>query len=44
MDGDSVPPAGTGAGFFSGNETTLNFTEDDVVALDVDISRSASGW
>ena len=43
MDGDSGPPAGTGAGFVSGNETTFNFTDDVVVPSDIDISRSASG-
>ena len=44
MDDSSAPPAGIGAGFISGNETTFNFTDDDIVPSDVEISRSASGW
>ena len=44
MGDDSAPLAGIGTGFVSGNETTFNFTDDDVVPSDVDISRSASGW
>ena len=44
MDDSSAPPAGTGTGFISGNETTFNFTDDDIVPSDVEFSRSASGW
>ena len=32
------------SGFVSGNETTFNFTDDDVIISDVEFFRSISGW
>ena len=44
MDEDAVPPPGTSAGFVCGNETSFNFTDDDVIHSDVEISRPTTGW
>ena len=43
MDEGFIPP-GTAAGFVRGIETTFNYTDDDVIASDVEVSRSTSGW
>ena len=43
MDEDAVPPPGASAGFVSGNETSFNFTDDDVIHSDVGISGPAAG-
>ena len=44
MDGDTVPLPGTATGFVSGNETSYNFTDDDVIYSEMEVSRPTSGW
>ena len=41
---DRIAPPGTSAGFVSGNETSFNFTDDDVVTSDAEVFRPTTGW
>ena len=44
MEGDAVSPAGASAGFVSGNETKICYSDDDVVYSEEENVCTASGW